>query len=203
MFTQRISQAVSVAHRYWNFSWDEARNRSVYGESASQEGVGSNLLVEVEAATDNVSALQAFVRQQLDHRCLYRDIEIFKKQPSTLEAITMYLAGNLKSANLGATSVKVWELDKWAVSLDFASGVPHFWARIRNLTLQLETQLDPVSQLMVNRRELEAQVEATLEHWPEVAANGQWPQNLIETLRYKVKGLIGLTIDLGGQKIVL
>ena len=196
---------VSLAHRYWNKGWDDERNRLIYGASASPEGVGSNMILRLEAegdvSVDFKAALQA-LKAQVDHRCLFEDVERFKDEPSTLERVTEFLARSAFSQPLPAgqkwVSLSVSE-SPWTLARAFVdAGDLEMEARIHNLTLRLRGRVDESTGLLLERGSIEAAVK-DLDLKPTTLSSQAWAEALLSKCKSKVKNLKGLTVDLGRQ----
>lgn len=87
---------VSLAHRYHNPRWDESRNRRAYGEEHNHDGIGANmrvwLEVEGEPAEGIFQPFGLYVKELLDHRCLFDAEPWFETRISTLENIAVFVA---------------------------------------------------------------------------------------------------------------
>lgn len=81
----------STAHRYGRKDWDEAKNRSVYGDQYSSDGLGHNFEVRLGLVGDTQMSGAGRLAQMIDHKFLDKDVEFFKNCPSTLEMITSFL----------------------------------------------------------------------------------------------------------------
>src|SRR5262245_41193831 len=90
-----ITQSVyaSVAHRYWNQEWSAQKNRDEYGDLASEEGIGSNLRIELTGTNEGtVGRSLTVLKEMVDHQCLFAPDSPHFAKPSTLENIAGLLA---------------------------------------------------------------------------------------------------------------
>ncbi len=125
-----------AAHRLFNPSWPDERNRKVYGRCSNPGGHGHNytLAVSVTGRLDdetgmvvNVTELGEVLRREvverLDHRNLNTDVPFLKNVVPTMENIVAKLAARLESplGGLGVRLVKLElsESDKNRVTLEF------------------------------------------------------------------------------------
>jgi hypothetical protein len=213
MFVQSQSVYVSSAHRYWNFQWSEARNREVYGAQASVEGVGSNLRLEIAVQVNENSgdadlrAAVAELKKLADHRCFFADVAAFAEAPSTLEAVTQYLAQKLFSQAPPAgrwAYLTVAENEHLSCTVFPGSTDVEMRIRVLNLEMSIRRDVDSLSGLALDRREAWDSVRAVAPGFAEPAAAGEaaWAESLRQALEIKVKGLSELRIDLGSQRFI-
>lgn len=208
-----VSQCVdvSVAHRYWNVEWPEAKNRQTYGVLASSEGVGSNLKLTAAVWLDQgdveLSDHLQFLKQLVDHRCLFEEFPEFFVQASTLERITVFLAKRLFERRLGHKSLKwaylrVEEMDGFGCQVEPESDVLKFFVRAQNLTCIVQRPLSDLAahsnagiglpRLLVN--------EAVRDLAPDIGKpREQWAAHLFEALASRIEGLKEVRVDLGCQ----
>jgi hypothetical protein len=200
---------VSLAHRYWKREWDGERNRLVYGPSASPEGIGSNMILQLrakgDAPVDFTAALKA-LKAQVDHRCLFEDVERFQSEPSTLERVTEFLAQSAFAQALpdGQSwfSLSVSE-NPWMLARAFADASDlEMEIRVHNLTLQLRGSVDPATGLLLERGTVESAVK-NLNLKPTELSSRAWAEDLLFKLKSKVKNLKGVTVDLGRQEKII
>ncbi len=101
----------SASHRIWRPDWDEARNRAVFGVSASPLSLGHNyeldvcvagrvdpetgMLVDLKWLKD---VLMREVEARFDHRDLNDDTPYFKDSPPTAERVAMVIFELLDAA---------------------------------------------------------------------------------------------------------
>eukprot|EP00116_Pleurobrachia_bachei_P010823 sb/3471085/ len=120
-------ESFSAAHRLYNPSLTEAENNSLFGKCAWANGHGHNYKVEVRVKGKvdpvsgmvmNLSDLKPLIQRvldQVDHRCLDKDVPYFADKPSTAENIAIFfweeLVGKLPDG-VKLNKVKVWETEK-------------------------------------------------------------------------------------------
>lgn len=210
MSEESQSVYVSVAHRYWNIQWSEARNHEVYGRNASLEGVGSNLkltlTVESESAGEaGLEAALKMLKELCDHRCFFTDIPEFIQKPSTLEAITLYLGEKLFSwplpKGMHAARLTVAENESISCTVDSRS-VLRLTEKHLNLLCTVQSPLDPESGLVLPRGVIWQAVREIAPNFSEPATtdSAAWGRALFAALQIKVKALCELNIDLGSQQ---
>jgi 6-pyruvoyltetrahydropterin/6-carboxytetrahydropterin synthase len=101
----------SASHRIWRPDWDEARNRAVFGASASPLSHGHNYEVDVciSGRVDSETGmlvdlkwlkeiLMREVEDRFDHRDLNDDTPYFKDAPPTAERVAEVIFGLLDAA---------------------------------------------------------------------------------------------------------
>jgi 6-pyruvoyltetrahydropterin/6-carboxytetrahydropterin synthase len=101
----------SASHRIWRPDWDEARNRAVFGASASPLSHGHNYEVDVCVAglVDPETGmlvdlkwlkeiLTREVETRFDHRDLNDDTPYFKESPPTAEKVAQVIFDLLDAA---------------------------------------------------------------------------------------------------------
>ena len=98
----------SASHRYWNPSWDDEKNKEIFGKNTSPMGHGHNFQLEltVEGEIDeetgmviNLFELKSILEKVLeryDHKYLNEDVEVFKKLNPTPENIAKVLWDDLE-----------------------------------------------------------------------------------------------------------
>jgi len=197
-----IAQSVfaSVAHRYWHPGWTEERNREVFAGDASVEGLGANMRIELAGdAADHsemeIGAALTPLKNLLDHQCLFAADAPFALKPSTLENVTLYLAGHLDGGQW--SSLTVWESAtlgcRWSekrLTLIFKQ---------RNLTLEIVATPDAESGLAISRNAVRNAVENLL-----VKLNSfndpdlqRWGGKIFSALQASIPELTRLRVDLG------
>ncbi len=110
----------SAAHTLWRSDWDEARNRAVYGATASSLSHGHNYELEVtirgevDPETGMVIDLKqlkeimsAEIEARFDHRNLNEDTEYFRSAPPTAENLTRVIFDLLDRALPGELLYRV------------------------------------------------------------------------------------------------
>ncbi len=124
-----------AAHRLYNDSWDESKNRDVFGKCSNEGGHGHNYTLKISVTGPlnkdsgmvvNVTELRDILQQEifdkLDHRDLDREVDFLKGMVSTMENIVVKIAENLEKplSNLGVKLVKLElnESDKNSVTLE-------------------------------------------------------------------------------------
>ncbi len=183
---------VSVAHRYNHGLWSQERNLEVYGDEASFEGLGNNLIVEF--AGDSEDARR--VKKLLDHRCLYKDEPRFLEVASTLERIAQWMANELNRP------VSVIEADRLKCLASPSSLEVEMSVRCRNLWLGFQVQVDSETGLGLDRREVPPIVDAVFKDFSSLRSQdeGAWGDALWKALSAKLKYLKWVTVDLGRQR---
>jgi hypothetical protein len=209
---------VSLAQRYWRPEWSPARNREVYGASASLEGIGRNLCLTVSAlpreanglASDlDFSAPLAALKAYCDHRCLFTDFAEFRSRPSTTESLTLHLADYLfhrpppEGASWRALSVR--EDDGFTCTAYPSEATLDIEFRVLNLTFTVRRPVDPVSGLSIARDIFWQAVRDVAPAFAEPARHGleAWGGELFAALAARVEGLSQLAIDLGGHRTLI
>lgn len=120
-------ECFSAAHRLYNPSLTEAENLALFGKCSWPNGHGHNYKVEVRVKgrvdersgmVMNLADLKPLIQavlDQVDHRCLDKDVPYFSYKPSTAENIAVFfweeLVGKLPPG-VALSKVKVWETDK-------------------------------------------------------------------------------------------
>ncbi len=124
-----------AAHRLYNDSWDESKNRDVFGKCSNEGGHGHNYTLKISVTGPlnkdsgmvvNVTELRDILQQEifdkLDHRDLDREVDFLKGMVSTMENLVVKIAENLEKplSNLGVKLVKLElnESDKNSVTLE-------------------------------------------------------------------------------------
>jgi hypothetical protein len=198
MLLQGQSVYVSVAHRYWVPQWSPEQNRSVYGDQASADGVGSNLRLTVEAETDPTARL-GVLKKLIDHQNLFVNFVEFKQRPSTLENITLFLIGQLAGDWQRLT---VAENDNLACVFEKGQAYVTVVEKLLNLTFHVRRSVDPISGLGLRRGELMLVLRQVAPQFAEAGGVSEraWGQQLFARFAAEVKGLQELSIDLAGQR---
>lgn len=107
--TRRVT--FSSGHRYWNASWDESRNREVFGAWASPYNHGHNYVLDVttEGNVDEVNGmvvnikriddlLKRDVLQRFDQRSINDEVPEFSERSPSLENLLLNFAEVLSRA---------------------------------------------------------------------------------------------------------
>jgi hypothetical protein len=209
IFTQSVY--ASVAHRYWNATWSPEKNREVYAQDASEEGLGSNLQLEarvlapVTFAEARLNRPLAQLKDVIDHQSLFAAGAAFTDRASTLENITHYLSEALFQQPLeGATweSLTVHESDRLACTV--SPEACELRVKCANLVLTCRGPLDPKSGLLIDRGEIPAVVQALLQENGAPVEAGPWSLWLFRRLKSAVQSLHSLRIDTSrGEYIVV
>jgi hypothetical protein len=200
---------VSVAHRYWHTLWSPEENRKAYGTLASVQGVGSNLKItlscQVEADREPPwDVILNYLRERLDHRCLFTDEDVFRIRPSTLENIVLWLGSELaiiSPVDGGRwVGLEVCETDSIGCQLSWPDRLV-LKQKVGNLWLTLTGRVDQESGLMISR---EAASQAVARLFPRFAASIEdeefWLSQLFHEFQKELPALVELTVDLGCQK---
>lgn len=212
MFSQSQHGYVSVAHRYWNSTWSDAQNKLHYSAQASEDGVGSNLRLEItlnseqDASTELEQGL-AKLKRLVDHHCFFTDFAEFQSRPSTLESITVFLAQTLFAMPLPQgqwTSIAVAENSNLICSVRPECALVEMTIKILNLTFTLERKIDPDTGLAISRSELWQIVRTVAPDFAQSHSGNEsaWAESLWSAFHSKVKGLTDLRIDLGSQRFL-
>lgn len=189
MTIQSQRQNVSVAHR----------------PNALHQGVGGNLRVELAVATDNsepfmFAPYRERIKARLDHRCLFEDEPIFFAKPSTLEAVTHFVARDIfQIPPSGAqwSSLTIWELDRYSCTVTPESMELRLTIQHRNLTLTVEGRMDPTTHEAVSRSKAIAHVDQVFKDF-----NGTVRERLFTALKAGIPGLSEAVVDLGSHRSV-
>lgn len=214
MFQHVQKLQVSLAHRYWNPSWDLAENQRVYGTSASSEGVGSNFAIELvvksESATPPPELAEATlqIKNLLDHRCLFLDTPEFKSQASTLERIAVFVGTRVFAMPVDRgqwQSLQILENASWSARVLADSGGVLLDLNHRNLTVTVSGPISSTTGVLMSRTEMLSAVDSVFQSMADekFATEGEWSETLRRRLEVKVKGLAGLIVDLGRQKKII
>lgn len=201
MTTIAQSTYASVAHRYWRPEWSAEKNREIYMEDATSEGLGANMLLELEAdrallTEDEVKGLLTVLKERLDHQCLFLNESRFATEPSTLENITVDLTKRLDRE--GWRSLTVWESPRLGCRVNPQGEMVLIFKR-RNLTLEIAGVIEPLSGIAVRRKSVENSVEGLLVKLnsindPDIQS---WGTKLFSALQVSLPGLISVRVDLG------
>lgn len=195
-----ISGYLSVAHRYWNASWTSEKNQAVYGQSASPEGVGSNLRLILEGDESVQEALQ-LVKSRLDHRELAQVTHKFYDRASTLESVAAYIAEEiLEPGEFKWSAVTLWELDDrraCRVERFRSAGEMTLIENYRNLTLAIRVCPDAESGLGLSRATVAEVVDQVFSQY-----SGRWNDEVLMALQGRLPGLLQVAIDLGCQRVL-
>lgn len=192
----RQKQYVSVAHRYWDSRWDEAQNHKHYGRQSSNQGVGSNMLVEVGLNNSDPARLAAAslkAKQLLDHRCLFREVPEFENQASTLERVFLYLEKNLPPLDF----LRLEENSHLACQSG-NKGL-HLEVDVMNLRLSFAGPLGIDGQIFNREQVTQAVIE---EYRAGEPVGGNWAEKLYTNLSARLP-VTELRIDLGRQRYIL
>ena len=124
-----------AAHRLYNDSWDETKNRKIFGKCSNEDGHGHNYTLKISVSGEldkksgmvvNVTALRDVLKREifdkLDHRNLDNEVDFLDGLVSTMENLVMKIAENLEKPfnELGVKLVKLElnESDKNSVTLE-------------------------------------------------------------------------------------
>ncbi|RLD10621.1 MAG: 6-carboxytetrahydropterin synthase [Chlamydiae bacterium] len=124
-----------AAHRLYNDSWSESKNRDVFGKCSNEGGHGHNYTIKISVTGPinkqsgmvvNVTSLRDILKREifdkLDHRDLDKEVEFLKGQISTMENIIVKISKILEEPlnKLGVKIVKLElnESDKNSVTLE-------------------------------------------------------------------------------------
>ena len=112
-----------AAHRLYNNSWSEEKNREVYGKCSNPGGHGHNYTLKVSVTgeidkengmvinvTDLRDVLSREIINKLDHRDLNNDIDFFAGQVTTMENMVQIIAKRLETP-LKALGVRLVKLE--------------------------------------------------------------------------------------------
>ncbi|MGZ3722042.1 MAG: hypothetical protein ACXVA9_03865 [Bdellovibrionales bacterium] len=195
----------SVAHRYWNAQWSEAKNREVYGQDASTEGIGSNLRLELSVrAADGVGEADLLMalnqlKSMVDHQCLFAKDSEFGAKSSTLENITSWLS---RALTIEWSSLTVWESERLGCIVQPSTSEPALIFKRGNLALKISRAVDSLSGIAVERAAVDRAVGERLVKLNEnndTQLSG-WSRKLFLDLQNSLAGLCSLTIDLGSHE---
>lgn len=210
MLVQSQSFYVSVAHRYWTPQWSEERNREIYGEFASPEGLGGNFRVKLSAHLNGAEEIDwapwiRDVKARIDHHCFFTDFALFQAQASTLERIARFLGDSVFSRPLASAawfSLTVEESDRLGCTVYPQRDEVDLHVKTRNLHVCLRRPVDAVTGLAAARDEVERAVLALAPEFAEDQGESetQWSQRLFLALAEKIKNLQELRIDSGQQR---
>ena len=194
------SFGVSLAQRYWNDEWDEARNRAAYGTHASPEGVGANLRLELSAGDErDLQPGVARLKRLVDHRALAEDFAEFARTPSTLENLTLFLSTRHGVATWRRLTIHEDDRLSCVATHD---GRLTLRERVYNLTLEVAGAVEPASGLLINRDELGRAVGAVAPRFAEAApdSRAEWTRRLYLALRAEVPRLRALEVALNPRE---
>ena len=124
-----------AAHRLYNDSWDEAKNREIFGKCSNEGGHGHNYTLKISVSGEldkksgmvvNVTELRDILKREifdkLDHRDLDNEVDFLDCLVSTMENLVIKIAENLENPlnELGVKLVKLElnESDKNSVTLE-------------------------------------------------------------------------------------
>lgn len=211
MFEQSVSGYVSLAHRCWNFDWEESENFRIYGEQASPEGLGANWRLEVVVKSHGVEDLDLsghleFLKGELDHRCLWIDWPMFARSPSTLERVTQELAHRLFARATGGfdwLELRVHENERRSCVARPAMDLLDLRSRQFNLWLTLRGPLANETGLIVSREHITREAKILFQETDRTEGDeGLWVRGIFEKLRAKLPGLVSVRADLGRRHSV-
>ena len=129
MVTRREAVWASLAYRYHNPRWDMDRNRAIYGDDHSVEGVGANMTIWLEAGGEldpktslllperSLARHLAAAKNLLDHRCLFNVESWFESKVPTPENIAFFIMeriGRMQPPAGRWTAVVLEENDRWS-----------------------------------------------------------------------------------------
>ncbi len=124
-----------AAHRLYNDSWDESKNREIFGKCSNEGGHGHNYTLKISVSGEldkksgmvvNVTALRDVLKREifdkLDHRDLDNDADFLGGLVSTMENLVMKIAENLEKPlnelNVKLVKLELNESDKNSVTLE-------------------------------------------------------------------------------------
>lgn len=207
MFVQSQLIYVSLAHRYWNTLWTLNENRKVYGDSASVEGLGSNLKVVLSRTTLVDKELDfreglGRLKTLADHRCLFTDFTEFGSMASTLERMTLWMARELNQPEADDWAfLEVYETEHLACRIEAGSSQMDLIQKVGNLTLKIRGVADEATGLILSRNILPEAVKEVFPLFEGPAGDeAEWMDQLFGALRERVPQLSSVVVDLGRQK---
>lgn len=121
--TLTCSYDLCAAHKLFNPSWDEGKNRAVYGKCADLHGHQYRIEIALTGLIppDTGMLINGFevdrivgekILQKADHKYLNDDIAFFQKHPPTAEWIAVWIFDEIKNAfpsGVALKRVKVYE----------------------------------------------------------------------------------------------
>lgn len=124
-------ETFSACHRLHSAQLSDAENVAIYGKCNNPNGHGHNYTVEVTVRgpidistgmvmniTELKQAMDLVIFKNLDHKNLDKDVEYFRKIPSTTENLTVYIWDHIRQALKKPEllyEVKIHETDKNSV----------------------------------------------------------------------------------------
>jgi len=205
-----VSENLSVARRDWIPSRDASTNKSLYGTTASPEGVGCNLRVTLGAVGANREELSArllSLKKQFDHTCLFEDVDVFRARSSTLERVTQHWADQIFGTALSAgdwSYLRVQEGENlFGCVRPQSRDQVELSVSVSNLRLNFKGPPNGESGLLVRRSAVVAAVAASAREFgagnPDLSER-DWSEKLFISLKAKLSHLDSLDIDLPSQK---
>jgi hypothetical protein len=211
----RVTQSiyVSLAYRYWNSAWPKEKNLQAYGARASEEGMGGNWRVELGADVGagerpDLEPHLTFLKSILDHRCLWEDVEAFRSEPSTPEAVCAHLAPLTfqRVLNCGKwSSLTIHESDRLSFTAWADGRAMSAEYKVNNLTLTCQARWQKDTNLALSREQITQAVRGLYEKYREPSADSVdvWAQSLKTRLKGHVENLIRLRVDLGRDRHII
>lgn len=211
----RVTQSVyvSLAYRYWISEWSKEKNLQAYGDRASSEGMGGNWRIELGADVPageqpELESHLTFLKNFLDHRCLWEDAEAFRSEPSTPESVCAFLAPQVFQRPLSCghwASLTIHESDRLSFT-SFAGGEEMCADyKVNNLTLTCRADWQKDTKLALSRELITQAVRGLYKEYREPSGKSVdvWAQSLKARLKVDVKNLIRLRVDLGRQRHII
>ena len=208
-FTKSIF--ASVAHRYWNEQWSCEKNVQIYGADALEEGIGSNLRIEIgwqgdlETTEMILSPALERIKALVDHKCLFSPP--LGAEPSTLENITCELTRELlRVPPLRGRwrSLTVWESEHLGCISLVNEAAIYLVFKLFNLTLDCQIVVNPETGLGLSRWPLRDRVREVF--FTQDVKNQDldlWSRQLFAALAKSIQSLKRLRIDLGRHEYLL
>lgn len=156
-----------------------------------QQELGGNWQIELvsESPITPLRELLTRVKGWIDHRCLWVDVEEFKHQPSTPEAVALWLKVRLPEV----LEVRVHESKTWCF---VATSSGFCWqAHVNNLWAQADADLDAATGLAVDREAVAQRIVDVAACLPEMNEKS-WCEQLYRDLQLQVPKLQWIRVDL-------
>ncbi len=124
-----------AAHRLYNDSWDETKNREIFGKCSNEGGHGHNYTLKISVSGEldknsgmvvNVTELRDVLKREifdkLDHRDLDNEVDFLDGLVSTMENLVIKIAENLEKPfnelDVKLVKLELNESDKNSVTLE-------------------------------------------------------------------------------------